>query len=479
MKKQTSTVKGTFVAAHRDFVKDSYQYDIVPLDINASGGDGNFSSFEKKSSVPEDKEARTELDMSTEDIIDIGNLIDIKKNIQPSIIQGLLDDHDSQGHVEKDKKEVLTQSRHDHELYDQVPWKKCLYIKSPTLRLHQEIINFCSCLKPTIQEEKARNDALARIEDVVKALWPDSRLELFGSFATGLYLPTSDIDAVILDSNCVDVRQGLKVLGKALSQKGIATDIQTILKARVPIIKFEEKESGYQFDISFDAYNGPEAAQNVRALSDTVPAMSALTMVLKVFLQQRDLNEVYSGGIGSYALLVMVANFLQMHWSRFQGRKGDLNTNLGELLMDFFRLHGRALKHEVVGLSCSDGGSFFKKRSKSFHYAERPELPAVQDPNDDENDLGKNSYCAGKVRLAFDYAYTRLSAEAKPGQSMLKRVIRLDPIIFSRYKASQLDDHVHEGQEKPKVTSGSKRTKGQSKKQGQGRKKLKEGTISK
>ena len=86
MKKQTSTVKGTFVAAHRDFVKDSYQYDIVPLDINASGGDGNFSSFEKKSSVPEDKEARTELDMSTEDIIDIGNLIDIKKNIHVRII---------------------------------------------------------------------------------------------------------------------------------------------------------------------------------------------------------------------------------------------------------------------------------------------------------------------------------------------------------------------------------------------------------
>lgn len=33
---------------------------------------------------------------------------------------------------------------------------------------------------------------------------------------------------------------------------------QVISKAKVPIIKFEEAESGYNFDISFDVANGPE-----------------------------------------------------------------------------------------------------------------------------------------------------------------------------------------------------------------------------
>lgn len=33
---------------------------------------------------------------------------------------------------------------------------------------------------------------------------------------------------------------------------------QVIAKAKVPIIKFEEAESGYNFDISFDVANGPE-----------------------------------------------------------------------------------------------------------------------------------------------------------------------------------------------------------------------------
>ena len=37
----------------------------------------------------------------------------------------------------------------------------------------------------------------------------------------------------------------------------MATKIQLIAKARVPIVKFEERPSGFQFDISFDVANGP------------------------------------------------------------------------------------------------------------------------------------------------------------------------------------------------------------------------------
>jgi non-canonical poly(A) RNA polymerase PAPD5/7 len=35
-------------------------------------------------------------------------------------------------------------------------------------------------------------------------------------------------------------------------------------------------------------------------------------MVLKQFLLQRDLNEVYTGGIGSYSLILMIVSFLQV-----------------------------------------------------------------------------------------------------------------------------------------------------------------------
>ena len=69
---------------------------------------------------------------------------------------------------------------------------------------------------------------------------------------------------------------------------------------------------------------------------------------------------MYTGGLGSYALLVMVAAFLQSHPSQrpLSARSrmaGALEGSLGVLLLDFFRLYGRALYAEHVGVSCRRG----------------------------------------------------------------------------------------------------------------------------
>ena len=42
----------------------------------------------------------------------------------------------------------------------------------------------------------------------------------------GLYLPTSDVDAVIIGSGCSDVPQGLKALANSLARKSMAKNMQ-------------------------------------------------------------------------------------------------------------------------------------------------------------------------------------------------------------------------------------------------------------
>lgn len=93
-----------------------------------------------------------------------------------------------------------------------------------------------------------------------------------------------------------------------------------------------------------------QAVQRIRSLMETWPPMKPLALVLKIFLQQRELNEVFTGGLGSYAVLTALAAFLQMHPSRRPRRgaktktgPGALETNLGVLLIDFFQLYGHDL----------------------------------------------------------------------------------------------------------------------------------------
>lgn len=86
-----------------------------------------------------------------------------------------------------------------------------------------EILDFCDFLSPTPEEQSARNAAIESVFDVIKYIWPNCKVfwvvplsflnfitkwrhvmiialqaEVFGSFKTGLYLPTSDIDVSAL-----------------------------------------------------------------------------------------------------------------------------------------------------------------------------------------------------------------------------------------------------------------------------------------
>ena len=60
----------------------------------------------------------------------------------------------------------------------------------------------------------------------------------------------------------------------------------------MPIIKFTETASSFAFDVSFDVADGPVAGEYVAELMAELPPMKPLVLVLKIFLQQRDFNEV-------------------------------------------------------------------------------------------------------------------------------------------------------------------------------------------
>ena len=65
-------------------------------------------------------------------------------------------------------------------------------------------------------------------------------------------------------------------------------------------------------DISFNMSSGVNSARLIKEYKGMYPALPKLVMVLKQFLLQRDLNEVFTGGISSYSLILMTVSFLQV-----------------------------------------------------------------------------------------------------------------------------------------------------------------------
>lgn len=170
---------------------------------------------------------------------------------------------------------------------------------------------------------------------------------------------------------------------------------QVITRARIPLIKLVDRVSGVQCDISFGLNNGPSNVLLIRKYLRDFPSLKPLLLVVKCFLQQRGLNEVYRGGLGSYALLLLIVSHLQHYRSNFRHRLEDEKgppVNLGAALFDFFTLYGQKFNYVFTGIGIKANGRYNSKRNKYVTDALRPVLLSIEDPQDQDNEIAKNSF---------------------------------------------------------------------------------------
>ena len=123
----------------------------------------------------------------------------------------------------------------------------------------------------------------------------------------------------------------------------------------VPIIKLIDNQTLVHIDISFNTSNGKEAAALVKQYLSSYPQLRQMVIILKYILNCRGLNEVWTGGLGSYALTLLVVNFFQQHPREAAKDKGE---NLGTLLLEFFELYGRNFNYEQNGIQVRNEGIY-------------------------------------------------------------------------------------------------------------------------
>jgi len=109
---------------------------------------------------------------------------------------------------------------------------------------------------------------------------------VFGSCATGLNLPNSDIDLLVYNPGKGDITM-INELTSELLRADICTSIEPIKHSKVPIIKLQDKATGINIDLSFNRQNGIYCVKLVRQLIKKFPELRPLMMVLKCFLKSR------------------------------------------------------------------------------------------------------------------------------------------------------------------------------------------------
>jgi non-canonical poly(A) RNA polymerase PAPD5/7 len=173
----------------------------------------------------------------------------------------------------------------------------------------------------------------------------------------------------------------LNSLANTLRKAGVTERVSIIGKAKVPIIKFVTTHGHFAVDISINQMNGVSAGQMVNNYIRALPALRAVVLVVKSFLSQRSMNEVFTGGLGSYSVVCLAVSFLQQHPKIRRGEM-DPTKNLGVLVMEFFEFYGIHYNYTDVGISLRDGGTYYNKFRRGWADYKQPGLLSIEDPAD-------------------------------------------------------------------------------------------------
>lgn len=278
--------------------------------------------------------------------------------------------------------------------------------------LNMEIRDFVNYISPSSDEIITRNKVIAALKKSISDFWPGTTVHVFGSCATDLYLPGSDIDMVVVsDTGSYENASRLYQLSTFLRTNKLATEVEVIAHAKVPIIKFVDPKSRLHIDVSFERTNGIDAAKRIRRWLVSTPGLRELVLVVKQFLRTRRLNNVHVGGLGGYATIIMCYHFLRLHPKITTDAMSALD-NLGVLLIEFFELYGRNFSYDdlVLALDPENEEPKYVRKLKSplQHSARSLFAIIIQDPADPSNNITRSSYNLRDLKKAFGGAYQLL-----------------------------------------------------------------------
>jgi DNA polymerase sigma len=162
------------------------------------------------------------------------------------------------------------------------------------------------------------NRTLSTLHNFIQNYNPQLSLCLFGSFATGLALPWSDIDLVLINNHNLPIdSQELILLHEKLKFQKWISDIKIIMSSSMPVIKMTVIESIGSFQIDISCQNqkhlGIQCAKLIKDYIHEYCLLQPLVLVLKNLLKVHGLNNPYT----VYILLNL--GRIKFIWVNFNG----------------------------------------------------------------------------------------------------------------------------------------------------------------
>jgi non-canonical poly(A) RNA polymerase PAPD5/7 len=240
-------------------------------------------------------------------------------------------------------------------------------------RLHKEIVDFYDYVRPREFEERIRGELVQSLRQLCRNYCRDADVAAFGSFPSGLYLPTGDMDLVFLSDQFKNgglpkynnKKDLYKMKNHLIRSQVVSGEVQCITRAKVPLVKYVDRLTGLRMDMSFENLTGVDAIATFKAWREQYPVMPVLVTLIKQLLAMRGLNEPVNGGIGGFSVICLVVSLLQQT-PEIQSGNMNPHHHLAQGLMTFLDFYGNHFNYKDVAISLNPP-SYMRKVSCQPH----------------------------------------------------------------------------------------------------------------
>ncbi|ESK91748.1 hypothetical protein Moror_10577 [Moniliophthora roreri MCA 2997] len=275
----------------------------------------------------------------------------------------------------------------------------------PHERLHAEIVAFLNWARQDRRRRSQLTRTVETIEGFIKYNARGLRLtkeqgaaisvELYGSAAMNLQLPGGDFDIGVHLPPGVDRNRFLSRLSTLLRLTHLAQQSYFVKNAKVPVIDLLLRDGTHVDITALSEPNYPAMiTKKVTELlaKEEYRAAKPLILVLKALLKAKGkgLNLPKAGGLGGYALVVMVLWFLKNHRMVYSSIyplpsipfSVTRRQTLGELLSDFLCYFGSVFPYVEYAISLEDeyrNGLVSKDKAVEISRSNNIDIPEVYD----------------------------------------------------------------------------------------------------
>uniref|UniRef100_A0A8C6VW35 polynucleotide adenylyltransferase n=1 Tax=Nothobranchius furzeri TaxID=105023 RepID=A0A8C6VW35_NOTFU len=263
----------------------------------------------------------------------------------------------------------------------------------------------------------------ANLLQEIKKCYKGARLYLTGSSMNGLACRTSDADLCLVVEQQVSVFTATTthlILNYFILAYISTTDL---IKAKVPILRFREKDSNVEFDLNINNTVGIRNTFLLKSYAHADARVKPLILVVKKWARHHKINDASKGTLSSYTLVLMVLHYLQIlnepvlpslqrdhpvkSSSYVPSYSSRNESSLGELFLGFLRYYSTQFRWSELVISVREATTFLKSKSWGNKFI------CVEEPFDGKN-VARAVYEKAKfkaIKAQFAESYRNLFAK--------------------------------------------------------------------